>query len=86
MGRLAGKMVVITGGGEGIGRGIALRFAGEGARIVIAELREDRGARTVELVEARGAEPVFVQTNVGSRLRRKPRCSGRSIASDASTS
>src|ERR1700737_5655178 len=42
---LAGKMAVITGGGRGIGRAIALKFAGEGAAVVVA-------ARTESEIEA----------------------------------
>lgn len=65
MGRLAGKTALVTGAGSGLGRGIALRFAAEGANVVVAELREERGLETVDLIEARGARAVFVQSNVG---------------------
>ena len=37
--KLANKTAIITGAGSGIGRAMALRFAAEGARIVVAELR-----------------------------------------------
>jgi NAD(P)-dependent dehydrogenase (short-subunit alcohol dehydrogenase family) len=43
MGRLDARVAVITGGGDGIGAGMARRFAEEGARVVIAEMNEERG-------------------------------------------
>jgi len=65
MGRLAGKTALITGGGAGLGRGVALRFAQEGADIVIADRNEETGREAVALIEAKGARAVFVETNVG---------------------
>ena len=43
--RLAGKVAVVTGGGSGIGRGIALCLAREGANIAIPDLQESNAAR-----------------------------------------
>jgi NAD(P)-dependent dehydrogenase (short-subunit alcohol dehydrogenase family) len=64
-GRLDGKVVVITGAGQGIGAGIARRFAREGARIVVAELNAETGPRTVGQVHELGGRAVFVRTDVG---------------------
>jgi NAD(P)-dependent dehydrogenase (short-subunit alcohol dehydrogenase family) len=65
MGRLDQRVAVITGGGEGIGKGIARRFAEEGARLVIAEVDEARGRTTAdELASSTGAETLFVRTDV----------------------
>ena len=65
-GRLAGRVAIVTGSGEGIGRSIAQRFAEEGANILVAELNPDLGeAAAAELgaiTEAR-----FVRTDVGSK-------------------
>jgi len=51
-GRLDGKVAVVTGGGNGIGRATVLRFLGEGARVVVADLNEvtgqDSRIRTIE--------------------------------------
>ena len=66
-GRLDGKVAVITGGGNGIGRATALRFLAEGARgVVIADLNPSSGEETVELARQAGAgERIrFVRTDV----------------------
>lgn len=46
MGRLDGKVAIVTGAGQGAGRGIALAMANEGAAIVIAEINQATGAST----------------------------------------
>ena len=61
---LADRVAVITGGGGGIGRGIALKFAGEGASIVVADIRETEGKKTVEEVVKKGAQGLFIQCDV----------------------
>lgn len=63
-GRLAGQVALITGGGNGIGRATARRFAAEGAAIVLADVNVD-GGRAVEreLTDA-GVDASFVAANV----------------------
>jgi NAD(P)-dependent dehydrogenase (short-subunit alcohol dehydrogenase family) len=60
-GRLEGKVAVVTGGASGIGEGTVRRFLEEGARCVIADLQDERGA---ELARELGAETFFVRADV----------------------
>ncbi|HYM33452.1 MAG TPA: SDR family oxidoreductase [Candidatus Cybelea sp.] len=53
-GRFAGKVIVVTGGGSGIGRATALRFVDEGAAVVVADYNEAGARETVKLGGERG--------------------------------
>jgi NAD(P)-dependent dehydrogenase (short-subunit alcohol dehydrogenase family) len=63
MERLSGKRIIVTGAGSGIGRAIALRFAAEGARVVISDVDEEAAARVA--AEA-GGETLVSKTDVTS--------------------
>jgi NAD(P)-dependent dehydrogenase (short-subunit alcohol dehydrogenase family) len=65
MGRLDGRTAVITGAGDGIGEGIARRFAAEGARIIVADINESATLRVAESLDAEfGADALPVTTDV----------------------
>jgi len=62
--RLENKIAIVTGAGSGIGRGIALTFAKEGAKIVVADYIEEGGKATVEEIKKMGGEAIFVKADV----------------------
>lgn len=62
--RVKDRVAVVTGAAMGIGKGIATVLAREGAKVVVADINADEGARTVAELN-RGGDAVFVQTDVG---------------------
>ena len=64
MGKLDGKVALISGSGRGIGRAVALKLAQEGARVVINDLDQEPAAEALAAVEAAGGEAVACNGNV----------------------
>ena len=64
--KLAGKVAIVTGATQGIGRAGALRFAKEGAKVVCAGRNATKGEAVVEEIKAMGGEAIFVQTDIKS--------------------
>jgi len=61
---LQDKVIVITGGGQGLGRTMAVKFAESGAKIALIDLNEELLQETVALVEAAGSNAKYYLTNV----------------------
>lgn len=67
-GRLGGRVAVVTGGGNGIGRASALRLAADGAKVVVADVQEAPAAETVRLVEAAGGHAIAIRLDASNRM------------------
>jgi 3-oxoacyl-[acyl-carrier protein] reductase len=64
MSKLAGKVAVVTGSGRGIGRAIAIRYAQEGARVVVCDIDGDNARTVAEEIKSQGGEAIAVTTDV----------------------
>ena len=66
MGRLDGKVALITGAASGIGKVAASLFAREGAKVVVADVTDDSGRATVEEITSAGGQAAFVHSDVSN--------------------
>jgi NAD(P)-dependent dehydrogenase (short-subunit alcohol dehydrogenase family) len=66
MGRLDGKVAIITGAASGMGRATSIRFAGEGAAVVVADLNQEGGEATVRQCKENAGRAVFQKTDVSA--------------------
>jgi len=64
MGRVEGKVLIVTGGATGIGRGISEVLAREGARVVIGNRNEERGREAETAIRESGGDVLFVRADV----------------------
>ncbi|MGI9463939.1 MAG: SDR family NAD(P)-dependent oxidoreductase [Aestuariivirgaceae bacterium] len=66
--KLAGKVAVITGAARGIGQACAVRFAVEGAMVVVADVDEEEGEACAEAIRQAGGQAEFASCDVGQKL------------------
>lgn len=64
--RLQEKVAIVTGAGSGFGEGIALTFARQGARVVVADINAQSGQAVADAIVAQGGQAVFVKADVAS--------------------
>jgi NAD(P)-dependent dehydrogenase (short-subunit alcohol dehydrogenase family) len=58
--RLENKVAIVTGGGVGIGKAVAVLFAEEGAMVVVGDINKDTGSNTVKEIQTAGGKAIFV--------------------------
>lgn len=64
--RFVNKVALVTGAGSGIGSAVAMAFAREGAKVVVADVSVEGGAMTVKMVVQGGGDATFLKTDVSS--------------------
>jgi 3-oxoacyl-[acyl-carrier protein] reductase len=62
--RLQDKVAIITGASQGLGRAYALRFVSEGAKVVIADIRDDQAQQVAKEIEAAGGDAIALHADV----------------------
>ena len=66
MGRLSGKRAIVTGAAQGLGKSTALRFAGEGAQVLVSDVKADMVAAVADEIRAAGGRAQALAADVSS--------------------
>ncbi len=66
MAMVAGKVALVTGAGAGIGRAIALKFAEEGAKVLVSDVHAEAGEETAAMIREDGGEASFMKADISS--------------------
>ncbi|MBE9584366.1 glucose 1-dehydrogenase [Mucilaginibacter sp. JRF] len=66
MSLLLNKVALVTGAGSGIGKAVALKYAAEGAKVVVSDIVEDAGNTTVNEIKAAGGEAIFIKADTST--------------------
>ncbi len=66
MERLQGKVAIVTGSAEGIGEATARMFAQEGAKVVVADINQEKGQKIAEEIRQAGGDAIFIRLDVAS--------------------
>lgn len=66
MGRLDGKVALITGAARGMGQAEAKLFAKEGSKVIVTDILVEQGQKTVEEIKSSGGEAIFLKLDVTS--------------------
>src|SRR5207249_12256561 len=65
--RVEGRVAIVTGGGSGMGRAGATLLAAEGARVIIADISQEKGQRVCQSIVEAGNAATFIQVDVCRR-------------------
>lgn len=68
VGRLEGKVAIVTGSAEGIGKASADLFAKEGAKVVVADINQAKGMKVAENIRQKGGDAVFALLDVSNEM------------------
>ncbi len=66
MGIVEGKIALVTGGAAGIGRAAAIRFAEEGAKVVVSDIADEGGEETAAMIRSAGGEAIYAHADTSS--------------------
>jgi glucose 1-dehydrogenase len=64
--RFTDKVCLVTGGGSGIGQATCERFAREGGKVVVVDLKEEHGNKTLQAIAGAGGQAIFAKADVGN--------------------